>query len=91
MTVDTKQPEVSVQPGVLEDSEAQASSPVTSAEYTSPGPFRVARLPRLEHTCHKLFPQCLGTQCLLRRPATLSCCSVHWWFPGQQQQLSFIC
>ena len=26
----------------------------------------MARLPRIEHTCHKLFPQCLGTQCLLR-------------------------
>ena len=34
--------------------------------YSMSGPFRIARLPRLEHTCHKLFPQCLGTQCLLR-------------------------
>ncbi|KAA6427900.1 MAG: hypothetical protein FRX49_02562, partial [Trebouxia sp. A1-2] len=59
-------PEVSLQPSTLEDSETQASSPPTSADYTSPGPFRVVRLPRLEHTCHKLFPQCLGTQCLLR-------------------------
>ncbi len=60
------QPELSLQPSVLEDSEAQPSNPPTNADYTSPGPFRVVRLPRLEHTCHKLFPQCLGTQCLLR-------------------------
>ncbi|DBA93619.1 TPA: hypothetical protein ACH3X3_013696 [Trebouxia sp. C0006] len=66
MTVDTKQPGLSLQPSVLEDSEAQASCPPVSTDYISPGPFRVVRLPRLEHTCHKLFPQCLGTQCLLR-------------------------
>ena len=24
------------------------------------------RLPRLEHTCTKLFPSCIGNQCLLR-------------------------
>ena len=48
------------------DTSAQLSSPLDGLDYTSAGPFRVARLPRLEHTCHKLFPQCLGTQCLLR-------------------------
>ena len=58
------QPEPDLQP--LLEPEPQPSSVPANSDYTSPGPFRVARLPRLEHTCHKLFPQCLGTQCLLR-------------------------
>ena len=44
----------------------QHPSDPSSTNYSQPGPFVIARLPCLEHTCHKLFPACVGTQCLLR-------------------------
>ena len=44
----------------------QHPSDPNSTDYSQPGPFVTARLPRLEHTCHRLFPACVGTQCLLR-------------------------
>ena len=35
-------------------------------DYSLPGPFTPATLPRLEHTCSTCFPACTGTSCLVR-------------------------
>jgi len=43
---------------------------VTMPDYTGPGPFQPARLPRLEHTCSSCFPQCVGDKCRLRIDVT---------------------
>lgn len=43
---------------------------VTMPDYTAPGPFQPARLPRLEHTCSSCFPQCVGDKCRLRIDVT---------------------
>ncbi|KAL3132591.1 hypothetical protein ABBQ32_009124 [Trebouxia sp. C0010 RCD-2024] len=64
MTAGANQLESNLQPA--SETEMQSSIIPADLNYASSGPFRVARLPRIEHTCHKLFPQCLGTQCLLR-------------------------
>ena len=55
-----------VESGVTQESIAGHEAPTELPDYSRPGPFQVARLPRLEHTCHTLFPQCIGTQCLVR-------------------------
>lgn len=35
-------------------------------DYSLPGPFTPAALPRLEHTCSTCFPACTGTSCLVK-------------------------
>ena len=48
----------------------RAASPLLAGgqipDFTQPGPCHPLRLPRLEHTCARCFPGCIGDQRLLR-------------------------
>ncbi|GFR52301.1 hypothetical protein Agub_g14838, partial [Astrephomene gubernaculifera] len=45
----------------------QAHAPfLLRPDYAGPGPLRVARLPRREHTCARCFPACVNGACRLR-------------------------
>ena len=53
------------------DSGRQASAcgppePFQPPDYSMPGPFATASLPRLEHVCTKCAPACTGSSCLVR-------------------------
>lgn len=45
---------------LLTSSEAYAA-----LDYSLPGPLTAALLPKLEHTCTRCFPACLGNRCML--------------------------
>ena len=42
-----------------------AAAPPAAVPDTLRGPYRVRRLPKLEHTCVSCFPRCVGDACLL--------------------------
>ena len=55
----------SVVPDASPASSTAAAPPAAVPDYTLRGPYRVRRLPKLEHTCVSCFPRCVGDACLL--------------------------
>ena len=56
-------PSARASPSVVPDASPASSTAVP--DYTLRGPYRVRRLPKLEHTCVSCFPRCVGDACLL--------------------------